>query len=642
MERVNWLLEGVGSALPAMAGGLLFLAFGLAVVRLFGVRAILLNVAVALPVGIALLALTSEVLGLLGVHSSLALGALAAVLVAALVAVVRRSLGRGVDVSPEDGAPGLVPWAGAVAGAVLGIGTWVAAIGDFRLPPQANDDIWHGYLVERLTQMPAITASTVAPTLADSAQPVWHYPYGLHLAEALVRQVTTFSVPEVLNGAWLVYVGALLPFGLVALAWQLWPGRPWVAFWTGVMSSAVTVYPFLTNGVFPYTVALAMVPGFLALLLAYLRQPGMPGPVVALSAVGIFVTHPLAAVVAAALAAPLAVEEVVRRRPDLRLAASARRLAVVAVLAIAGSLPWLLVSEPAVVLTPVTTVDLLAAVSMFVSLASPWSPPQYQLAILVAAGVLATIVARRGLGLAIGFLAFGGLYVADLAALPITATVTGVFLGWYRLLAVVGLILPILAGLGVASIVAAAGWLLDRAARPWTRRALQVVALAVGVLVSVTTLYGVTRGLGIVRTAWHSGLVTSRDVNLLGELADRLGPADRVLNSPRDGSSWMFALYHAVPVVPYVTPQHVVPGSVDWSILYGGGDVTAGLGATCRRLEASDATYAIVKNVAGDVGDFDIAGFLSRNSSLFTLIERTDSGAIYSVNRDAVKQCAEP
>jgi hypothetical protein len=452
-----------------------------------------------------------------------------------------------------------------------------------------------------------------------------------------VREVTAFSVPELLNGAWLVYVGVLLPLGLMALAWRLWPDRPWVAFWSGVMSSAVTVFPFLTNGVFPYTVALAMIPGFLALLLTYLRQPGVPGYIVAVSAVGIFVTHPLAAAVAAVLAAPLVVEEVLRRWPELALAATARRLAVVAALSAIGCLPWLLNSEPTVVLAPTATVGgLLPAVSMFLTMGSPWTPPQYQLAILVAVGVVATIVTRRGPGLAVGLLVFGALFVCDVAAIPATATITGIFLGWYRLLAVVGLLLPIFAALGVASIVTASRRVLARLAPAWSPRGAAAVALAVGVLAGSTTLYGVTRGLSIVRTAWHDrGLVTAEDVSLFRMLADRLDQGDRVLNSPRDGSTWMFAMVHATPVAPYVTP-----GSIEWAGFFREKGDPANLVAACRRLEERGATYAIVKDAAGDVGDFDIVGFVRRNPDLFTLVTRSDSGAIYSVDRGAVERCA--
>jgi hypothetical protein len=637
VERLAWLLEGLGSAGAPIVGALLFLAFGVTAARLLGLRGTLLTVVVALPVGIALLALTSEALGLLGVQWSLVLDGITALVVAGVVALVRRSLAQSDASSLADREPGRLRWAGAISGALLGVGAWLAGIGDFRLPPQANDDIWHGYLVERLTQMPSITASSVAPAFADSAQPVWHYPYGIHLTQALVREVTAFSVPELLNGAWLVYVGVLLPLGLVALAWRLWPDRPWVAFWAGVMSSAVTVFPFLTNGVFPYTVALAMIPGFLALLLTHLRQPGVPGYIVAVSAVGIFVTHPLAAVVAAALAAPLIVEEALRRWPDPALAGMARRLAVVAALTAIGSLPWLLNSKPTEVLPPTANVDgLLPAVTMFLTMGSPWTPPQYPLATLVAVGVVAAIVTRRGPGLAVGLLLFGALFVCDIAAIPATATITGIFLGWYRLLAVVGLLLPMFAGLGAASIVTASRRALAHLAPAWSPRGVAAVALAVGVVAGSTTLYGATRGLSIVRTAWHaSGLVSSEDVHLFGELAEQLSPTDRVLNSPRDGSTWMFALFQAMPVIPYATPA-----SLEWSRVFSGGGGPPDRAAVCRRLEESGVTYAIVKRVTGEVGDFDIAAFVDRNPTLFTQITGSDSAAIYRVDRAALDRCA--
>jgi hypothetical protein len=97
----------------------------------------------------------------------------------------------------------------------------------------------------------------------------------------------------------------------------------------------------------------------------------------------------------------------------------------------------------------------------------------------------------------------------------------------------------------------------------------------------------------------------------------------------------MFAIVHATPVAPYVTP-----GSIGWADIYREVGGPADLVAACRRLEERGATYAIVKDVAGDVGDFDIVGFVSRNPDLFTLVTRSDSGAIYSVDRGAVERCA--
>jgi hypothetical protein len=131
-------------------------------------------------------------------------------------------------------------------------------------------------------------------------------------------------------------------------------------------------------------------------------------------------------------------------------------------------------------------------------------------------------------------------------------------------------------------------------------------------------------------------LVTDEDLALFRDLADSAGPADRVLNSPVDGSTWMYALFEVVPILPY-------PGGSNLNVP----DVYQGLGeqanpvVICRTLAAIGATYALVKFVGGnDPGAHDVAMLVKRYPHLFTVVGRSESGVAYRIEPAALARCA--
>ena len=640
MDRVQWLFEGITSAGPAVASSILFAAFGGLIAWLIGLRTPLLLIVAAVPTGIAALALAAQALGAAGIQTTFLVDALVALLAALVMGAARRLWIRRTDPGEhEEVAAGRVRWAGAAVGGLVALAVWLAGIGDFAIPPQGNDDIWHGYLAERLTHMPAITADTVAPAFADSAAPVVYYQYGLHLAAALVHGVTGVSVAEALNGAWIVYVGLLLPFGIAALAWRLFPADPWVAFWAAAISSSLAIFPYLTNGILPYTAALAMVPGLLALVVSTVdRPPHPPAAIVALVGLGVFVTHPSAAVAAAVLALLVTADQLLRRSSLRARLVGAWRLATVGVLGLVIASPWLLASGDIGLGAGGTgpAVDGLdTAAGMLLGFASPWTSPQPLFAGLCLLGVLISLTSGRGIGIALGLLIFGGLYVGALAGLEGTSRLASPWHGdWHRLAAVVGLVAPVLAGLAIATVM---GWS-QRFMTSRRRPVLIALAVVIGLPPLVVTAYHTGQAQSIVRTAWHlPTLVTDEDLALFQDLADRAGPADKVLNSPVDGSTWMYALFDVVPVLPYSGGSNLNLPDV-----YQGKGEQANPVTTCRTLAAVGATYALVKFVRGnDPGDnYDVAALVSRYPDLFTVVGRSDSGVAYRIEPTELARCA--
>lgn len=641
MERLGWLFEGLMTGVPAVVVAAGIVVYGGVLVWLLGTRTPQLIVVESLPVAIGALALTSAAMGSVGLSAPLPMTALGTLLVAAGFGLVRRRIGGPTaDRERDPETWEATVWLGAAVGAAVGVAAWVGGIGDFGIPPQANDDIWHGYLVERLTHMNEITPWTVAPTLTESSTPVAYYPYGAHLVAALAHQLTGVTVPELLNGAWLVWIAALFPAGIAVAARSIFRQGPWVSLAAGALAGGVTLFPYLTNGVFSYSVALAMVPGFLAALHRAMLGLDSPRAVIVLAALGLFITHPAGALVAAVIGGLMLAEHVVRVGVSRLARDAALRVGLVGVIAGTAGIPWVVAVGSVGVGAPATNAAVntpATAATMAASLASPWTPGQPLLAALVLVGAAATVSRREGIGWTVGWALFGVLYAGVLAGSEFITSLTGPWYGnWYRLAGVLGLMAPLLAGLGLVSAVRWVAHLPPRVVprtRPVRWIGAGVLVLAVGAAVA----YDAARGQSIVRTAWHAPmLVTADDIRVLGELSARLTDGDRVLNSPRDGSTWMYPLYEARPLQPYVYPQPV------WlAELLAGTGAYADPAAQCSGLAEIGATYALVKEVRGDEGTlaYDVAGFVRRWANLFILVVDGASTTAYRIDRDALADC---
>lgn len=643
MERLAWVLEGMGSALPALAAGLLVVVYGGAGARLVGVRSWLLALAASMSIAVPLFAIPAQFTGMLGVSVAIPVHAVIGLSLAVVLGVV--TLRWPPQRANVDGFadPDRVAWLGVVIGVLVTLAIWVGGVGDHALPPQGHDDIWHGYLVERLTHMSVISADTVAPTDPVNALPVLYYQYGLHLAWAFGHAVSGVTVPEMLNGGWIVHVALLLPVGAAALARSFFPARRWVAFWAAALAPSVVVFPYLTNGLLPYTASLAMIPGLLALLVMYLRgEHGVPSWAPALAAVGIFITHPSGAVVAAIVGAAVAVEILVAHFRRGQASAVVRRLVTFGVLATLAGLPWLVAAgDRGLGMAPaVAEVDLWTAISRVVLLGTPWTSPQPVLALLVWAGLVATVVSRRAIGVSVAFLVFASLSIGTMAGLQSFAAVTQSWHAhWFRIAGAFGVLIPVLAGLGMASLIGVVRARIGARSK-LARRLATAATAAIIAIAMIGAAYASAQGQSIVRTAWHMrALVQQSDIKLFDELSDLTGNEDRVFNSPRDGSGWMYAIAGVMPRHPYAygTPQS------SWDLVNGVPpyDVPT---AACDALENEGVTYALVRTTAGTAAEsdaYDIEGFVEGHRELFDEVARTESAVAYRIDQAALEECAK-
>jgi len=528
--------------------------------------------------------------------------------------------------------------AGAGAGALLSLAAWLPGLGPPRLPPQGNDDIWHGYLTARLLTMPELGARDVAPVLVDAATPQVFYPYGWHLLAAFATHWSPAGIPLAMNSLW-VLVGVGLAFGSAVLVRITLPQCPRVAFFAGALAPTVTMFPYLVNGLAPYALALAMTP-FLLAAIAHLAVGGsfrVPGSTVVLSAVAVLVSHPAAAFVAAFGATCLLGELILSRR--VRWSEVLRRMTPALLATMAFAMPWLLVTRNDVGHAPQPAplgLGWVDQVSMLLQLDTPWTVGQPALALLAGLG-LVSVVRMRGAG---SFAVVPVLAAAILLLVVWSGASSLLWLStpwygeWHRLTAALGLFVILLAALGADLLWQTLAWVRGRRWNAVARGlALGGALLFLGAL-TVTLLQYVARAQSIITTAWSApGLVTEADLSLFAELDRQVGPRATVLGDWGDGSTWMFAIAGVRPVFPYAYSAVALPGLLS----FGGDNLPVDV---CRVLVSHRVTHALVKSAKGPQANPTFPDVVRSDPDLYVPTFEGSSGAIYRVDQDRLRACS--
>jgi len=204
--------------------------------------------------------------------------ALSVLLVGAAWAIGRRRPGPGLGLTRLDAHRfGAVVLAAAIIGRVI----QVAAVrpGNF---PQNPDMIFHLDLTRWFVEH--LSASSLDASLGV-ASPVQFYPAALHGVAATVSLATAAPPIIALTCVQLLFVCVAWPAALLALLAALTPAT-WQGTWlAGLLATAVPVFPYRLIGygpLWPFDAALALVPVWLALLVAATRPPEgrtlAPGP----------------------------------------------------------------------------------------------------------------------------------------------------------------------------------------------------------------------------------------------------------------------------------------------------------------------------------------------------------------------------
>lgn len=457
---------------------------------------------------------------------------------------------------------------GTLLGTVIGAATVLTAMGSLDAVPQGRDAIWHANLIRFIIESGNASPTAVAEVRGFDQ---YYYPNVYHSALALVGMITHSSITS-LTGAHLMLVAGITGLGLAGLVHRI-THRTDLAAAVPVVAAMFYLFPYhqmVWGPLWPFLTGIALIPGFLLLFTEALERGTRAGAILAVAGVaaaGLLGVHTGAAVTGGVFILCLLAarwrREWPRRRAVLR-----SDLVVVAGIAFAAALAAPIHVRAALSLGRVVTeanvdfpvigapADALAAL---VLVDNALGPPPYWLLGLMLIGVLGRRALRSMSWWFAAFAVFLVLYVA--AASYNSALTEALTMLWWndyqRLAGIVSLTLIVLAAGGLVTvadtIVTAARRripALDRAPR---RRVLAAAGLTVTVgLGLVTGGYYLPVNASSVNAAYRDGpLISADEQEAMRALAEMVGPGERVMNDPNDGSPWMWALVDVRPMFAY-------------------------------------------------------------------------------------------
>jgi hypothetical protein len=566
---------------------------GLALMTALGARSgvLLLGLAPAVSVGVAVA--TGIGTAILGVaFGARPLGVVTAVMYAIAAGLtVRRRQTRGRQGSTR-GRQGsmttgrVVQAVGAVlvaAGAAAGVGTWLGGMGPLSTIPQEHDMIIHAVLAAYVQRSGHAAPWQLVPADVLTGAPVVFYPSGLHLLVAVTGGLTGGTVPA-LNAVTVVMLAVGLSLSAAALtvvaARQLQLARSTAMLAAGVAALVAsglyrpTFQLMHDGGILANGAALALTPGVAAGVLMLPRLPRASAVAVGVACAGVVSVHPSAAVSVGLTVIMWWAGQALTRQGRQQLAGLLVGLLVAAGTAVvlgSGTLAGALSARgrtsgwsPDISPTPFgDAVGSTLALSYGGNLDPQRSLGQVFAAVLVALGVIAVVALRRGFGPVTAWAAWSlvtiGAFLSP-GSWP-DSLVTGFFYNaQLRVWSHVSLLAPVLAALGVVLTASrCAVWLRRRCPVSVSAPARLVAAVLVvlawlGYLVGPASRYADTN-VTSVATRYRTPdfvRVNADDQQAISWLARRIQPGQRVLNSPNDGSTYLY-VERGVPVLNVAT-----------------------------------------------------------------------------------------
>lgn len=466
-----------------------------------------------------------------------------------------------------------------LAGAGVGVGTWLAGLHELAIIPQEHDMIVHAVQAAYIERTGRAAPWQLVPADVLTGTPVAFYPSGIHLLMAACAGLAGSTV-EAINAVTVVVLAVVLSTGAAALtavaAGQLRLSRATAALAGGLAALVAaglyrpTFQLMHDGGILANAATLAMTPGVVAGVLLLPRLPWGSAVAVGVACAGVLWVHPSAAIsVGVTVLAWWAGQALVRdgrRRlrgltgPLLVAGASAGML-------LAATLPALLAAAGRTTGFPPDSGahPLREALGSTLGLTyggyldPEQSRAQLAAAVLAAAGVVTVIALRRGYGAVTAWatwcLITVGAFLSPAAGWE--AVVTGFFYdALLRTWSHVSLLVPVLAGLGVVLTANLVAVLVRRHTPLPARPVAAVLALAAWAtyLVEQAPNYAETNTTAVAGRYSTPDFerVDADDQRAIDWLATRVRPGQRVLNSPNDGSTYLY-VEHGVPVVNVFT-----------------------------------------------------------------------------------------
>lgn len=459
--------------------------------------------------------------------------------------------------------------AGVLSGAAIGFA--VVLLGFDRLDAVHQD--WDATFHANAIRFIADTgdADPVAlRALNNYEAPSFFYPNSYHALAAVVGDLSGTGIPNLMNAQMLLLAG-MAGLGLAALL-RHWGVRVAVAATAPVLLACIMSFApdvLFRGPLLPFAAGIALVPAFLVLVDTVLRRRNLGVALLtAIAAVGLLGLHPSAALTAALFAVPMFVARWARHPRGIPV-----DLTVLVVLAVgiaglglpfvtgaldasadAGMQDWPAVQNPG------------QAVGDLLLFNHARPGPQFWLAALLLAGLLVPGRLRAVWWWLVGGIVFvGGFVLAAAYDLNWSETVTGPW--WndsWRFAAIAAMALAVLTAAGAVQVgEQALLWARRRRHRdgPGGRVAVGVaVAVVLGVFGLLSNGFYVPANADRVATAYRDGpTVSQTEQTAMAELARLVGPGQRVMNDPRDGSPWMYALDGVHPMFGHI----IAPGAVN-------------------------------------------------------------------------------
>ncbi|HVL84630.1 MAG TPA: DUF6541 family protein [Pseudonocardia sp.] len=567
-------------AVSLLAGVMLAVVPGLALIAACGVRSPLLIMALSPTASIGLFLVIAALGGVSGFSFDLlAVG----VVTAALLAVgLTRAIRSGVIRRPTR--PRAVPSIGlglVLAGAAIGATTWYRGMDGLATVGQEHDMVTHHLVVAFIARTGLAGPWQLMPSDLLDGGATYFYPAGSLYGPALLASAG-MDVVNALNAMTVVYLAvgwstsvAVLTY-LAARRLRLGDSGAWLGAGCAAVLSAGLYRPTFQlihdGGIYPTAVALALAPGLIAAFLAAGNQRWPLSVPLGFGAAGIVAAYPGAALTVGISVAAWYAGDLVTREGRTRLTRAVVPIAAAGVVGLIVALPLLLRASGSVAgvagfpaNAPATAFGDALGSTIGLPYGGYLDPDRAigQLAMtgLYLVGVVTVVRLGRGLGPVTAWACWAAITFGAFRS-PGTgfeAPVTGFFYNaLLRIWSHVALFVPVLAALGVVILTMAVVGVVRRHLPVVVRGSWAVSALVVAFVLAFLSGPGSRSAeLAAVAVSERYGdpeftRVTADDRAAIEWLAERVEPGQRVLNSANDGSTFLY-VEEGIPVVNVAT-----------------------------------------------------------------------------------------
>jgi hypothetical protein len=662
---------------------------GLSLMAALGVRRPVLLAALAPAASVAVAGVTGVLSALFGLRfGPTTLGFATGLLVA--VAVVIALLSRRRARQAGSAVPGVprrrrsvtavttqvVGAALVLVGAGVGVATWLTGLGVLSTPPQEHDMIIHAMQAAYIEQSGRAAPWELVPADVVTGSPVAFYPAGFHLLVAITSSVTGAGTVTALNAMTVAVLAVVLSVSAAALtvvaARQLGLSPASASLAGGIAALVAaglyrpTFHLMHDGGILANAAALAITPGVVAGLLLLPRLRAGAAIAVGAACAGVLWVHPSAVVsVGLTVLAWWAGQALARQgRRQLR-GLTVRLLVALAsawVFGVAALSPVFDAAGRTAGFPPDTSpASLRNAVGNTLGMSySGFIDPKQAIgqataAALTIVGVVAVLMLGRGYGPVTAWATWCLVTIAQFMSpgKGWEAPITGVFYNaLLRTWSHVSLLVPVLAALGVvltANLVAVL-----------VRRRVPLPARPVAAILALLAFAAYFNWQAPEYTATNERSVATRysdpdfvrvgpdDERAFDWLAQHIQPGQRVLNSPNDGSTYLY-VEHGIPVVNVYTLG--LPGVPYSYQLLESFDTYPTDGSVRSKLLDLDVAWVYVDATAPLIGSkgspdgwagtkgFALAPGFARLEGLPGLVPRFRSGTVtvYSLDLDVLR-----